>query len=343
MQVRDAVLAKAAARVGGAAGASASLALTASATAGGGSGQMSEVNRHYALTQAERSMTEGGASSLAPFGGVEGGIAAVLPEAHAALQRMARTQPYYERNSAKLCSFYAKGECNRGDLCPYRHEMPRDKDDPLAKQNMLDRYHGSNDPLAAKLMGRMEARASAPPPPPPSDGSVKTIWVSGVTERVGEEDLRAAFAHFGGVAKLRVNHARGCAFVEFGGRQEAEAAVASAHTGIVCAGVPLRVNWAKPRERPAPGGPPPSFGAGGGMMGGAGGGSGGGGGSSGSSSSGSSGSSSSSSSSSGEAHSSSPGQHTEGVLASGEQDASSGLASWAAQAASLSFAAPPKR
>ena len=27
---------------------------------------------------------------------------------------------------AKLCSFYAKGKCNRGSKCQFRHEMPRD-------------------------------------------------------------------------------------------------------------------------------------------------------------------------------------------------------------------------
>ncbi len=33
-----------------------------------------------------------------------------------------------------VCSFYVKGECNRGQECPYRHEMP--VEDELANQNM---------------------------------------------------------------------------------------------------------------------------------------------------------------------------------------------------------------
>ncbi len=36
------------------------------------------------------------------------------------LKQLARTEPYYKRNRPHLCSFYAKGECNRGDDCPYR-------------------------------------------------------------------------------------------------------------------------------------------------------------------------------------------------------------------------------
>lgn len=36
------------------------------------------------------------------------------------LKQLARTDPYYKRNKPHVCSFYAKGECNRGDACPYR-------------------------------------------------------------------------------------------------------------------------------------------------------------------------------------------------------------------------------
>jgi len=31
-----------------------------------------------------------------------------------------------------------KGECKRGEECPYRHEKPTDPDDPLADQNIKD-------------------------------------------------------------------------------------------------------------------------------------------------------------------------------------------------------------
>ena len=37
------------------------------------------------------------------------------------LKQLARTEPYYKRNRPHLCSFYAKGECNRGSSCPYRY------------------------------------------------------------------------------------------------------------------------------------------------------------------------------------------------------------------------------
>lgn len=37
------------------------------------------------------------------------------------LMKLARTQPYYERNRPHICSFWVKGECKRGEECPYRY------------------------------------------------------------------------------------------------------------------------------------------------------------------------------------------------------------------------------
>ena len=28
----------------------------------------------------------------------------------------------YDRNKPQICTFFEKGECNRGELCPFRHE-----------------------------------------------------------------------------------------------------------------------------------------------------------------------------------------------------------------------------
>lgn len=113
------------------------------------------------------------------------------------LVKLARTAPYYKRNRPHICSFWVKGACKRGEECPYRHEKPTDPDDPLADQNIKDRYFGVNDPVAEKLIKRIQdgsgieeeqgkttgtAQASAtgseffagayPPPPPPPDMSL---------------------------------------------------------------------------------------------------------------------------------------------------------------------------
>lgn len=71
--------------------------------------------------------------------------------------------PCLQRNQARVCSFFLKGECNRGAECPYRHEMPTtDKD--LANQNYKDRYYGHNDPVANKMMKRAEGMTKLTPP-----------------------------------------------------------------------------------------------------------------------------------------------------------------------------------
>ena len=39
------------------------------------------------------------------------------------LLKLARTTPYYKRNLPHICSFWVKGECKRGDECPFRYEI----------------------------------------------------------------------------------------------------------------------------------------------------------------------------------------------------------------------------
>lgn len=82
------------------------------------------------------------------------GIAKATPPGVQALQKLARRAPYHKRNLPHICSFWVKGECRRGDECPYRHEMPSDPDNPLSKQNIKDRYHGTRDPVAKRLLAK---------------------------------------------------------------------------------------------------------------------------------------------------------------------------------------------
>jgi len=42
--------------------------------------------------------------------------------------------------------------------------MPAEQDDPLAKQNIKDRYHGRNDPVARKLLSNYAASKGLVPP-----------------------------------------------------------------------------------------------------------------------------------------------------------------------------------
>lgn len=115
-----------------------------------------------------------------------GSVNSKLNEPNDLLMRLARTAPYYKRNRPHVCSFWVKGECRRGEECPYRHEKPTDPDDPLADQNIKDRYYGVNDPVADKLLKRA---AAMPALPPPDDKTITTLYI-GNLGNLTEQDIR---------------------------------------------------------------------------------------------------------------------------------------------------------
>lgn len=82
------------------------------------------VNREYLNSRM------GGLEEQLPYGKSE--------EVDQRLRRLARTTPYYKRNLPRVCSFWRKGECKRGDECPYLHQELF-TDSTLAAQNIRDR------------------------------------------------------------------------------------------------------------------------------------------------------------------------------------------------------------
>lgn len=198
----------------------------------------SDVGRGYMIEQQERALaTTGEAVSMQsvvdPASVVKGSM----------LDRLARREPFYKRNLAHYCSFYARGECNRGVLCPFRHEMPPGGD--LAKQNFKDRYYGNNDPVARKMLGRL--RGAGGVLLPPEDKSITTLWIGGLDPAVGEDDIRAKFFPFGDLTSVRLVGAKQCAFVTFASRVSAEEAAKKLHDKLELRGQPVKMSWAKPK------------------------------------------------------------------------------------------------
>ena len=190
------------------------------------------------------------------------------------LRRMARTAPYYKRNRARICTFWLRNACTRTD-CPYRPcngdtDMPELNSDPaLRQQNIKDRYHGVNDPVAEKMLRRAEGGAAGGALTPPEDESITTLFVGGLDERVDEEALKDHFYPFGELASVRVVRDRKCAFVTFAARAAAEKAAEGLGGGqLVVKGLRLKLMWGKPVARGAPAGgaaggaPPPGWAAG---------------------------------------------------------------------------------
>jgi len=170
-------------------------------------------------------------------------------EANKVLMRLARKGPQYERNLPKVCSFFSKGECNRGDRCPFRHEMPREGSNGNMDEDIRNRFYGKNDNVAAGMADRASERAKARIAPP-SDPNVMTLWLGNLESAGGanEDLLRSKFAVFGDLVSVRTSRDGSCAFVEFSSRAAAELACASSQE-LDINGVRIVVNWALPKRK----------------------------------------------------------------------------------------------
>jgi len=201
----------------------------------------SAVNREYFLQNVD--------SALADSDGTgPGGALGKLPSHQSdLLKKLARTTPYYKRNRPHICSFWVKGECKRGEECPYRHDKPTDPDDPLADQNIKDRYYGVNDPVAAKLLNRAK---TMPHIDPPEDKSITTLYIGGLDEACTEQDVRNAFYSYGEIRSINTIPKQGCAFVQFTKRTSAETAVEKNFNKLAIRGNKVTIRWGKSQGKP---------------------------------------------------------------------------------------------
>lgn len=212
---------------------------------------MSRVGIDYQIQQQAQALT-GGGSALA----LESGSGPVRLADNPELRRIARSAPYYDRNQARVCSFFLKGECSRGEACPYRHVTPGDVDFPKTT-NIQDRFFGTNDPVAAKL-GKTLSWGLGSVPAPPADTSVTTLFVTNVPSEKSSEEiemfLRNQFEQFGNILKIKIVHAAKCGFVEFEKREAAEHAMTGRFNTaeMTLADKKMRLNWARPKETQNP-------------------------------------------------------------------------------------------
>lgn len=68
----------------------------------------------------------------------------------------------------------------------WRHDKPPEESD-LSHQNIKDRFNGSNDPVAKRILAKNDqiAKQSAP-----EDQSITSIFLSGVDATIRETDIR---------------------------------------------------------------------------------------------------------------------------------------------------------
>ncbi|EZG55239.1 zinc finger protein [Gregarina niphandrodes] len=121
---------------------------------------MSAVNRDFATQRIE--------AEAAGLGGAAAGDTAVpaIENAgfdrdaaeNAVLRQVARMAPYYKRNEARVCTFWLKGACNRGDRCPFKHEQDSRSRNAGSVLRIRERYFGVNDEFAQNMLASIESR-----------------------------------------------------------------------------------------------------------------------------------------------------------------------------------------
>ncbi|KAF8201527.1 hypothetical protein BJ912DRAFT_945592 [Pholiota molesta] len=147
------------------------------------------------------------------------------------LKQLARTDPYYKRN---------------------RPHMPVDNE--LAHQNMQDRYHGRNDPVARKIMsGHAEAQGLKPP----DDVAVTSLFLSSLPSTSTELSIRTqvlkSLPSIQPTQLKSVVHVEKtrCAFINFKERAVAETAAQAWANGLEIEGERVAVKWGRSRPKQA--------------------------------------------------------------------------------------------
>jgi RNA-binding proteins (RRM domain) len=199
----------------------------------------SDVNKEYYVQNIDNEI--GKIDATTPAGAV--GKSAAASDL---LMKLARTSPYYKRNRPHICSFWVKGECKRGEECPYRHEKPTDPDDPLADQNIKDRYYGVNDPVADKLMRRA---AAMPKLDSPEDKSITTLYIGNLGDILTEKQLRDHFYQYGEIRSITMVPRQQCAFIQYTQRSAAEAAAERTFNKLILGGRRLTIKWGRSQGR----------------------------------------------------------------------------------------------
>ena len=149
-----------------------------------------------------------------------------------------------KRNQRYICTFFLRGECNRGDLCPYRHEIPEiesdeeeidkingdnkeknDKNEDKEKINKDDgkdkvkdeekkeKKQGVLENIKARYMGIDDPVArkiiknysEKNPPEPPKDRNIKTLVIHEVLdESIKEKDVVNVFSKYGELKQVKL-------------------------------------------------------------------------------------------------------------------------------------------
>jgi hypothetical protein len=139
----------------------------------------------------------------------------------------------------------------------FANEAERDKS--LEMQG----YQLSNRPIRVSLATARRSPSAGMPGTHPAelDPTNTTLFIGGLSAGVSEEELRAIFVRYGDVVYTKIPQGKGCGFVQFVNRPDAEAAMAEMNGQMVGSSA-IRISWGRStsrtailqaQQRPAPG------------------------------------------------------------------------------------------
>ncbi|KAH9810097.1 Pre-mRNA-splicing factor slt11 [Teratosphaeria destructans] len=213
-------------------------------------GPQSEVNREYFAQNNEREIEEGR--------GLEG-YDKTDEKARDLLRRLASSEPYYKKQ--RRLEQEEGGEAGQkllegGESSGHTPGPFRTSD---SKKSAYGSAYGSRGHTAAVRGGRPGAgtRKAFPSPAalpiqpqdiaPPADRNITSLFITGVEDDMPEHEIRTYFTQYGALRSLICSHRSHCAFINYMERAGAERAAAACQGKAIVKGVPLRVQWGKPK------------------------------------------------------------------------------------------------
>lgn len=211
-------------------------------------GPRSEVNREYFAQNHEREIEEGR--------GLEG-YEKTGEKARELLTRLAQSEPYYKKQRRLEAEAEAEGGQKLLEAPDGSEGAPRTG--PIRTSDVKKSAYGSAYASGKSAMPRAGASSKRPFPSaaalplkpedllPPADHHITSLFVAGVEDDLPEHELRTFFAKFGSLRSVVCSHRSHCAFINFMERGNAEKAMRECEGRAVIKGVPLRVQWGKPK------------------------------------------------------------------------------------------------
>lgn len=170
----------------------------------------------------------------------------LAPDVTDAMLQSAFAQFYASVRSAKVIVDPATGRSKGYGFVRFAAEGERDKS--LEMQG----YTLCNRPIRVSLATARRSPSAGMPGTHPAelDPTNTTLFIGGLSAGVTEEQLRAIFIRYGEVVYTKIPQGKGCGFVQFVSRADAEAAMAEMN-GQVIGSSAIRISWGRSTSRAA--------------------------------------------------------------------------------------------